>query len=70
MLKVSTMINKEEYEPLVESIWGVVDSELYETIVWQTNHLEFDTDDEYQEMLDYVMASVTDLLKYGKNMQD
>ena len=64
------MINKEEYEPLVESIWGQVDSELYETIVWQTNHLEFDTDDEYQEMLDYVMASVTDLLKYGKNMQD
>ena len=70
MLKVSTMINKEEYEPLVESIWGVVDSELYETIVWQTNHLEFDTDDEYQEMLDYVWASVTDMLKYGKNMQD
>ena len=64
------MINKEEYEPLVESIWSQVDSELYETIVWQTNHLEFDTDDEYQEMLDYVMASVTDLLKYGKNMQD
>ena len=70
MLKVSTMINKEEYEPLVESIWGVVDSELYETIIWQTNHLEFDTDDEYQEMLDYVWASVTDMLKYGKNMQD
>ena len=70
MLKVSTMINKEEYEPLVESIWGQVDSELYETIIWQTNHLEFDTDDEYQEMLDYVWASVTDLLKYGKNMQD
>ena len=64
------MINKEEYGPLVESIWGQVDSELYETIIWQTNHLEFDTDDEYQEMLDYVMASVTDLLKYGKNMQD
>ena len=64
------MINKEEYEPLVESIWGQVDSELYETIIWQTNHLEFDTDDEYQEMLDYVWASVTDLLKYGKNMQD
>lgn len=64
------MINKDEYEDLVESIWGQVDSKLYETIIWQTNHLEFDTDDEYQEMLDYVMASVTDLLKYGKNMQD
>ena len=69
-MKTKIMINKDEYEPLVESIWGQVDSELYETIIWQTNHLEFDTDDEYQEMLDYVMASVTDLLKYGKNMQD
>ena len=69
-MKTKIMINKDEYEPLVESIWGQVDSELYETIIWQTNHLEFDTDDEYQEMLDYVWASVTDLLKYGKNMQD
>ena len=70
MLKVNTMINKDEYEPLIESIWGQVDSELSESILWQTSHLEFDDDDEYHEMLDYVWASVTDLLKYGKNMQD
>ena len=64
------MINKDEYEPLIESIWGQVDSELSESILWQTSHLEFGDDDEYHEMLDYVWASVTDLLKYGKNMQD
>jgi len=64
------MINKDEYEDLVQSIWGRVDSELYEAITWETSHLEFDTEEEYNEMFEYVMASVTDLLKYGKNMQD
>ena len=69
-MKTKIMINKDEYEPLIESIWGQVNSELSESILWQTSHLEFDNDDEYHEMLDYVWASVTDLLKYGKNMQD
>jgi len=63
------MIDPKEYEDLVYSIYAQVEGQLYDAVHWGTDHLEFKNDEEIHEVHCYVMAGVTDLLKYGENKQ-
>ena len=52
------MKNKEEYTDIVESIASYMEGHLYDTVTWQTDHLDFDTDDEINEMHAFVIQEV------------
>ena len=63
------MIDPEEYDDLIYSIYSQVEGQLYDTVTWETAHLELD-DDEINEMHSYVMNGVIDLLAYGPKAQN
>ena len=57
-MKTKIMINKEEYTGIIESIASYMEGHLYDTVTWQTDHLEFDSDEEFNEMHSFVMLEV------------
>jgi hypothetical protein len=52
------MKDKEEYTGIIESIASYMEGHLYDTVTWQTDHLEFDSDEEFNEMHSFVMLEV------------
>ena len=52
------MKNKEEYTGIIESIASYMEGHLYDTVTWQTDHLKFDSDEEFNEMHSFVMLEV------------
>ena len=52
------MKDKEEYTGIIESIASYMEGHLYDTVAWQTDHLEFDSDEEFNEMHSFVMLEV------------
>jgi len=52
------MTNREEYTDIIASIASYMQDHLYDTVTWQTDHLEFDSDEEFNEMHSLVMLEV------------
>jgi len=52
------MTNKEEYTDIIASIASYMQDHLYDTVSWQTDHLKFDSDEEFNEMHSFVMLEV------------
>jgi len=52
------MKNREEYTDVIASIASYMQDHLYDTVSWQTDHLEFDSDEEFNEMHSFVMLEV------------
>ena len=52
------MKDKEEYTGIIESIASYMEGHLYDTVTWQTDHLEFDSDEEFNKMHSFVMLEV------------
>jgi len=52
------MKDKEEYAGIIESIASYMEDHLYDTVTWQTDRLEFDSDEEFNEMHSFVMLEV------------
>ena len=52
------MKDKEEYAGIIESISSYMEDHLYDTVTWQTDRLEFDSDEEFNEMHSFVMLEV------------
>ena len=52
------MKDKEEYTGIIESIASYMEDHLYDTVTWQTDRLEFDSDEEFNEMHSFVMLEV------------
>ena len=65
------MTNKEEYTGIIESIASYMEGHLYDTVTWQTDHLDFDTDNEINEMHAFVMLEVLkELTKLTRTASD
>ena len=65
------MKNKEEYTGIIESIASYMEGHLYDTVTWQTDHLDFDTDNEINEMHAFVMLEVLkELTKLTRTASD
>ena len=65
------MTNKEEYTGIIESIASYMEGHLYDTVTWQTDHLDFDTDDKINEMHAFVMLEVLkELTKLTRTASD
>lgn len=65
------MKNKEEYTGIIESIASYMEGHLYDTVTWQTDHLDFDTDDKINEMHAFVMLEVLkELTKLTRTASD
>lgn len=65
------MKNEEEYPGIIESIASYMEGHLYDTVTWQTDHLDFDTDDEINEMHAFVMLEVLkELTKLTRTAND
>ena len=65
------MKNKEEYTGIIESIASYMEGHLYDTVSWQTDHLEFDSDEEFNEMHSFVMLEVLkELTKLTRTAND
>ena len=65
------MTNKEEYTGIIESIASYMEGHLYDTVSWQTDHLEFDSDEEFNEMHSFVMLEVLkELTKLTRTAND
>jgi hypothetical protein len=48
-----------------------MEGHLYDTVAWQTDHLDFDTDDEFNEMHSFVMLEVLkELTKLARTAND
>tara|TARA_B100001059_G_C17796115_1_gene563125 strand:+ start:1248 stop:1460 length:213 start_codon:yes stop_codon:yes gene_type:complete len=52
------MKNREEYTDVIASIASYMQDHLYDTVSWQTDHLKFDSDEEFNEMHSFVMLEV------------
>ena len=63
------MINPEEYDDLIYSIYAQVEGQLYDAVNWGTDHLKFKDDEEIHDVHSYIIAGVIDLLTYGENKQ-
>ncbi len=63
------MKNEEEYTDIIESIASYMEGHLYDTVTWQTDHLDFDTDDEINEMHAFVIQEVAAAL-FRKSLQN
>lgn len=63
------MKDKEEYTGIIESIASYMEGHLYDTVTWQTDHLEFDSDEEFNEMHSFVMLEVAAKL-FRKSLQN
>ena len=63
------MKDKEEYTGIIESIASYMEGHLYDTVTWQTDHLEFDSDEEFNEMHSFVMLEVAAKL-FRESLQD
>ncbi len=63
------MKNEEEYTGIIESIASYMQDHLYDTVAWQTGHLEFDSDEEFNEMHSFVMLEVAANL-FRKSLQN
>ena len=65
------MKNAEEYTGIIESIASYMEGHLYDTVTWQTDHLDFDTDEEFNEMHAFVMLEVIkELTKLARPADD
>ena len=65
------MKNEEKYTDIIESIASYMEGHLYDTVTWQTDHLDFDTDDEINEMHAFVMLEVLkELTKLTRTAND
>lgn len=65
------MKDKEEYTGIIESIASYMEGHLYDTVSWQTDHLEFDSDEEFNEMHSFVMLEVLkELTKLTRTAND
>ena len=63
------MKNKEEYTDIIASIASYMQDHLYDTVSWQTDHLKFDSDEEFNEMHSFVMLEVAADL-FRKSLQN
>tara|TARA_R110001599_G_scaffold94418_2_gene245469 strand:+ start:411 stop:617 length:207 start_codon:yes stop_codon:yes gene_type:complete len=55
------------YSDIVESIAGYMDGQLHDTIVWQTDHLDVQEDDDYNDLIDSMYKAVVEsMYKYTK----
>lgn len=52
------MKNREEYTDVIASIASYMQDHLYDTVSWQTDHLKFDSDEEFNKMHSFVMLEV------------
>ena len=59
------MIDPKEYDDLIYSIYAQVENQIYDTVSWATDHLEFENDDDVNEMHSYVLAAVIEMLYKG-----
>ncbi len=65
------MTNKEEYTDIIASIASYMQDHLYDTVTWQTDHLKFDSDEEFNEMHSFVMLEVLkELTKLTRTAND
>ena len=65
------MTNKEEYTDIIASIASYMQDHLYDTVTWQTDHLKFDSDEEFNEMHSFVMLEVIkELTKLARPAND
>mgnify|MGYP005826259183 CR=1 FL=1 len=63
------MKDKEEYAGIIESIASYMEDHLYDTVTWQADRLEFDSDEEFNEMHSFVMLEVAAKL-FRKSLQN
>ena len=63
------MKDKEEYTGIIESIASYMEDHLYDTVTWQADRLEFDSDEEFNEMHSFVMLEVAAKL-FRKSLQN
>jgi len=63
------MKNKEQYTDVIASIASYMQDHLYDTVSWQTDHLKFDSDEEFNEMHSFVMLEVAATL-FRKSLQN
>ena len=55
------------YSDIIESIAGYMDGQLHDTIVWQTDHLDLEDDEAFNDLIDSMYKAVVEsMYKYTK----